>query len=121
MSYEVIIIMENSSFPIEKTSIPFEMDIDGALFYTKKDKFLNITFSTQVESYYDEEEIQFIQNHFERYFFYVVDTNSFALLKLLVQNLSNKIEFLIDNDHGLILKPDDFMEYTSFSAFRLRQ
>ena len=117
MSFEVIIILNVKKPAIEKTDFLFEQDKKSSFLYTEDNKFLNLLYS-DAHHLYNDEELEMIKNVMGcSYYIWIIDTNSFSLLKNFILQLSFYNSFLIDNDYGSFLNVESFRNINSFHEF----
>ncbi len=108
----VILITEKAnSLATIKAVSSFDLNQDGknALHFSTTEQFLSIIQMTNGIDEYDDEELAEIKLKIKKPVFFLLDTNSFDLLKKFVTTLPNNFYFLIDNNSGSIMERQELM------------
>ncbi len=112
---ENIILITESAISLEKIKtigcFAWRQEGENLLHYSTKDQFLSIIYSAAGAGEYDDEELTEIKSKINTPTFFLLDTNSFDLLKKFVSSLPDNLSFLIDNNFGSIMDKRGFMKF----------
>ncbi len=109
----VVLITEsvNSLATIKSLSgLDLKQEGENVLHYSTTEQFLSIVRMTNGIDEYDDETLTEIKLKIKKPDFFLLDTNSFDLLKQFIDALPNSFNFLIDNNFGSIMDKQEFME-----------
>lgn len=114
---ETVVLITSADTSLEKvkkiSKLVFRQESDCVLHYGTVEHFLTIIYSIAGESEYDNEELAEIKAMIKAPAFFVIDTNSFALLKTFISELPDDFCFLIDSNFGEIISKQEFMKCNS--------
>ena len=116
MENAILITDDNVSLDAIATvsTLNFQREKKDVLHYSTDTHFLSVVYSSAGVDEYDEEELTQIRSKISNPVFFVLDTNSFDLLKRFVSTLPDTFNFLIDNDFGGIIDKKHFERFNSF-------
>ena len=119
MENAILITTSNASLDKigEVTHFNFRKESENVLHYSAEDHFLSLIHADAGADEYEEEELAEVKLKISNPIFFVLDTNSFDLLKKFIISLPDSFNFLIDNDFGEIFTKQEFLEFNSFEAF----
>ena len=109
----VVLITESvNSLATIKSLIGLDLKQEGenVLHYSTTGQFLSIVRMTNGIDEYDDETLTEIKLKIKKPDFFLLDTNSFDLLKKFIAALPNSFNFLIDNNFGSIMDKQEFMK-----------
>ena len=112
---ENVILITESAISLEKiktiSCFAWRQEGENLLHYGTKDQFLSIIYSAAGAGEYDDEELTEIKSKINTPTFFLLDTNSFDLLKKFIGSLPDNLSFLIDNNFGSIMNKRGFMKF----------
>lgn len=109
----VVLITEsvNSLATIKSLSgLDLKQEGENVLHYSTTEQFLSIVRMANGIDKYDDETLTEIKLKIKKPDFFLLDTNSFDLLKKFIDALPNSFNFLIDNNFGSIMDKQEFMK-----------
>ena len=109
----VVLITEsvNSLATIKSLSgLDLKQEGENVLHYSTTEQFLSIIHMPNSMDEYNKEELDEIKSKIKKPTFFLLDTNSFDLLKKFIAALPNSFNFLIDNNFGSIMDRQEFMK-----------
>ena len=109
----VVLITEsvNSLATIKSLSgLDLKQEGENVLHYSTTEQFLSIIHMPNSMDEYNKEELDEIKSKIKKPTFFLLDTNSFDLLKKFIAALPNSFNFLIDNNFGSIMDKQEFMK-----------
>ena len=116
----IVLITESAnSLDTIRASSSLDLHREGkkVLHYSTAEQFLSIIHSTNSINEYDDDELAEIKLKIKNPVFFLLDTNSFNLLKKFIDTLPSNFNFLIDNNFGSIMDRQEFMKCNTPDIF----
>ncbi|WP_375560984.1 hypothetical protein ACE193_00090 [Bernardetia sp. OM2101] len=118
MSYEIILISDEKKIDFCKFSPQLKLDEEQNFYLSTKNNFLNVfAADDKIEEFYSKEELIAVKSILDKMHYYLVDSNSFELVKEFLKSIPKNVNFIIDNDHGGLMRRERVLKLKSFHEF----
>ncbi|WP_338813580.1 hypothetical protein V9L05_19530 [Bernardetia sp. Wsw4-3y2] len=118
MSYEIILISDEEKIDFCKYYPQLRLDEEQNFYISTRNKFLNIfAADAKIEDFYSKEELTAVKSILNKTYYYLIDSNSFELVKVFFGSIPENLNFIIDNDHGGLMRRERILKLKSFHEF----